>query len=353
MKKNWQNALLGPETPIFDALRVVDDASLKLALVVDKENKLLGVVTDGDVRRGILEGVPLHDPVSMIMNGSPQTASVNDDTDFLKTFMRNQGIDHLPVLDIEGHVVGLELLSELLTSEPLPGCVVLMAGGLGSRLHPLTSDCPKPLLPIGEKPLLETIIREMCTQGFQRFYITINYLGEKVRDYFGDGSSLGVEICYIEEESRLGTAGALSLLPTEEEHPIVIVNGDVLTKLNFRHLLQFHHESRARATMCVSHYDFTVPYGVARVRDRQLVAIDEKPELKYLVNAGIYAVDADVVSELKKGERQDMTDVFNRLIADRDTAVVFPIREYWIDIGRASDLELARTDFEKFFGENQ
>lgn len=349
MRQNWQQALISPETPIIEALRVVDNSSLKVALVVDKRHRLLGIVTDGDVRRGILEGIPVEDPVSLIMNSSPRTASVNDSAEFLAAFMRNQDIEHLPILDVEGRVVGLEILTDLLTGGELPNWAVLMAGGRGDRLQPLTDECPKPLLPVGEKPLLETIIQEMCSQGFKKFFISINYLGEQVKEYFGDGSRLGVQLSYIEEEGKLGTAGALSLLPGVPSDPLVIVNGDVLTKLNFQHLLQFHQQSDADATMCVSEYRLKVPYGVANVRGRKLVSIDEKPEFRYLINAGIYVVEPKIVDSIKERQPLDMTDLFNRLLKNDQRAVVFPIREYWLDIGRLTDLELARGEFEEVF----
>jgi dTDP-glucose pyrophosphorylase len=349
MTLSWQQSLIDPEAPILEAIRVVDHAQHKVAIVVDKETKLLGVVTDGDIRRGILAGVSLEDPVSEIMNARPRAASVNDSPEFLVAVMRSQSVRHLPIIDFDDRVVGFETLEESDPVTELPNPVVLMAGGQGMRLRPLTREAPKPLLPVGERPILETIIHEMTVQGFRNFVISIRYLGDKIREHFGTGDRLGVRIRYIEESERLGTAGCLALLSEVGGESIVVANGDVLTKLEFRSLLKYHAESGACATLCVSEHSMALPYGVVTVEDRRLRSIAEKPDFRYLANAGIYVLSPDVLSLIPKKQPYDMTSLFARLISEKRKVFAFPIREYWTDVGRVSDLDRAGGDFQKFF----
>lgn len=349
MTPNWHHSLVDSKAPVLDAISVVDHAPYKVAVVVDKESKLLGVITDGDVRRGILAGISLDDPVTEIMNARPRAASVNDSAEFCTAVMRSQHIRHLPIIDFDNRVVGLETLGEADLSSDLANPVVLMAGGLGTRLRPLTGASPKPLLPVGERPMLETILLEMASQGFREFFISLQYLGEQIREHFEDGEKFGVRISYLEEREQLGTAGALRLLPTEPQDPVVVANGDVLTKLDFRRLLDYHAQNDACATMCVNEHTLTVPYGVVGVEERRLCSIEEKPDVRHLVNAGIYVLSPEVVSLIPQGERYDMTTLFSRLIAEQRNAVAYPIREYWTDVGRPVDLERAKGTFRQFF----
>jgi NDP-sugar pyrophosphorylase family protein len=224
-----------------------------------------------------------------------------------------------------------------------------MAGGLGSRLRPLTDDTPKPLLKIGGKPVLEIIIDNFLAQGFRRFFISINYKSEQIRDHFADGSEWGAEIRYLEEDRRLGTAGSLALIEEPPAAPFVVMNGDLLTKVSFQNLMDFHAEQRSVATMCVREYDFQVPFGVVETDHTKIISIEEKPRQRFLVNAGIYVLNPEALGFISDDTSQDMTYVFESLIkADMETAV-FPIREYWLDIGRLDDFEQANSDFENLF----
>jgi NDP-sugar pyrophosphorylase family protein len=227
--------------------------------------------------------------------------------------------------------------------------VVLMAGGLGSRLRPLTDECPKPMLRVGNKPLLETIIETFIEQGFRRFFISVNYMADTIKEYFGDGSRWGAEIQYLEETSRLGTAGALSLLPEKPQAPLLVMNGDLLTKINFRQLLDFHREHHAQGTMCVREYEFQVPYGVVKMDHHRITGFEEKPIQRYFVNAGIYVLEPQALQHIPHGVFFDMPSLFQTLMADRQEAVVFPIREYWLDIGHMADYDRANGEFARNF----
>jgi NDP-sugar pyrophosphorylase family protein len=225
-----------------------------------------------------------------------------------------------------------------------------MAGGLGKRLGSLTQSCPKPLLKIGGTPILEIIVNRLAEQGFRKLFISVNYRGEMIEDHFGDGARWTADIQYLREPERLGTAGALSLLPERPPQPFVVMNGDLLTKLNLKHLLDFHREHRAKATMCVREYQFQVPFGVVQADEHRLLGIDEKPTHRFLVNAGIYALDPDVLDLVPKNQMFDMPHLFEKLVATGHETMAFPIREYWMDIGRMDDLEQAASEYCEIFG---
>jgi NDP-sugar pyrophosphorylase family protein len=246
-------------------------------------------------------------------------------------------------------VVGLESMMDLLAREALPNAVVLMAGGRGQRLKPLTDLCPKPLLRIGDKPILEIILENFVSQGFRNFFISVNYMAEKVEGHFGDGARFGANITYLRENEPLGTAGALTMLP-ELDLPFLVMNGDLLTKVNFAHLLDFHTEKKAAATMCVRPYTSQIPYGVVHVDEHKLVRIEEKPTQTVFVNAGIYALSPQALAHIPVGRPFDMPALFESLMAKGQKTLAFPVREYWIDIGRVGDYEQAQTDYTRHFG---
>lgn len=348
--KMWKNVLVLPDTSIREAIRIIDQGALKIALVVDENNRLVGTVSDGDIRRGILKGCELDNPVRMIMNISPSVAKTKDGREEILALMRQKQVYQIPVVDVEGKLVGLEVIESILAVPPRDNWVVLMAGGLGSRLKQLTADTPKPLLKVGNKPILETILASFVEQGFSKFFISVNFKSELIESHFGDGSRWGVEIEYLREDKKLGTAGALTLLPASTSNPILVMNGDVLTKVNFQHLLDFHAEHEAAATMCVREYDFQVPYGVVRLDNHRITAIEEKPVQRFFVNAGIYVMEPQVIGLLQHGQYTDMPTLFEILISKGGEAAVFPLREYWLDIGRIDDFERANGEFDKVFG---
>ncbi len=317
---------------------------MQIALVVDGDNHLLGTVTDGDVRRGILRGVALNETVDKIMNPNPSVCREDDAREAILTRMEIRNLRHMPVVDKAGRVVRLETHDELLAPKERDNLVVLMAGGLGVRLRPLTENCPKPMLKIGGRPILETILLNFIEYGFRRFYLSVNYMSEAITEYFGDGSRWGVDIRYLRESQKLGTAGALSLLPERPNSPILVMNGDLLTKVNFTQLVDFHGAHRSKATMCVREYDFQVPYGVVKMDHHSITAIEEKPVQTFFVNAGIYMLEPEILDMIPKSDFFDMPTLFDRLIADRSKTIAFPVREYWLDIGHVEDFERANLE---------
>jgi dTDP-glucose pyrophosphorylase len=347
--KRWNRTIISSESTVREAIEIIDAAGLQIALVVDENKRLLGTVTDGDIRRAVLRGLSLDEPATQVMNPNPATAREQDDRDTLLALMRHRRIHQVPVLDATWRVVGLEVIDDLLKPRPRTNGVVLMAGGLGSRLRPLTDECPKPLLRVGPKPILETILEAFVQHGFNRFYLSVNYMAGKVQDHFGDGSQWGVEISYLREDKRLGTAGALSLLPERPSEPLIVMNGDLVTRLNFAHLLDFHTQHGAVATMCVREYHMQVPYGVIETRNNRILDIREKPTERYLVNAGVYVLQPDALELIPEGEPSDMPDLFKQLIKRGKETAVFPIREYWMDIGRAEDFDRATVQFDEVF----
>jgi dTDP-glucose pyrophosphorylase len=347
--KDWKKALIVSSMSIRTAIVTIDASALQIAMVVDEHNRLLGTVTDGDIRRGILKGLSLDDTVQHIMNDTPTTARAYDGRETVLALMKNKSLHHIPILDDDGRVVGLEVLDELIQGQQQDNPVLLMAGGLGRRLQPLTNECPKPLLKVGGKPILEIILENFVEQGFNRFFISVNYKAEMIESYFGNGSRWGISLSYLREQERMGTAGALSLLPGGLTQPLIVMNGDLLTRINFRQLLTFHAEHHAQATMCVRDYDFQVPYGVVKIEKHRLIGIEEKPVHHCFVSAGIYILQPDVISLIPRNTFFDMPELFAEMIRQHKETAVFPIREYWLDIGRMDDFERAVGEYERYF----
>jgi dTDP-glucose pyrophosphorylase len=336
---------IGPNGHIADAAKILEANIQKICFVVDNDDVLLGTITDGDIRRGLLKGNAFDAPAKNIMNASPRTFTEDHDRSALRTMMLDQGILHVPIIDEHQHFIGLVTLDELMLDESHnDNWVVLMAGGLGERLRPLTEKTPKPLLQIGEKPLLQSILESFIEQKFRNFYIAVNYRAEDIKNYFGDGSAWNVNIQYLEEKERMGTAGALALLPATPTRPVIVMNGDLVTRTSFTELLKFHDEQKSSATMCVREYDFQVPFGVISIEDNRITSIDEKPIHRFFVNAGIYVLEPEIVAATSGTSRIDMTQIFDCLVAEDDATAVFPIHEYWLDIGRLDDLERAKSD---------
>ncbi len=342
---------IGPSASIRDAIQVIDAGGFQIALVVGPARRLLGTVTDGDVRRGILAGCALTEPVTAVMNANPKTATLADGRERILDLMRRRRIHQVPVLGTDGVVLGVEILDELLQPEPLSNPVILLAGGKGTRLRPITEDIPKPLVPVGDRPILERIVETLRDHGFRNFWMALNYKGHMIREHFGDGSNFGVRIQYLEESEPLGTAGALGLLPEAPTESFLVMNGDLLTAVNPRNLLEFHDSQGAAATMCVREFDFQVPYGVVDLDGHTFLGVDEKPVQRFFVNAGIYALSPNVLDLVPAGEPLNMTELFARIKARGDSAAVFPVREYWLDIGQLKDLERARGEVGGLFEE--
>ncbi|MGR5064415.1 nucleotidyltransferase family protein [Photobacterium sp. DNB22_13_2] len=342
----WKSVAIMPKHTIRDALEIINREALRVALVVDDEQRLIGVVTDGDIRRGLLKNLSLSDSVSLVMNEKPMTAKLGTSREVLLALMEKKGILSIPLVDSFGKLAGLETLHTALLQPKYDNPVFLMAGGFGTRLRPLTDTCPKPMLKIGNKPILETVIRSFIKAGFVNFYISTHYMSEQIQAHFGDGSELGVKITYIHEDEPLGTGGALGLLPPDlpEGLPLIMMNGDVLTKVDFQHLLNFHLQNEADATMCVHEYDYQIPYGVINGEGNRITSMVEKPIQRFYVNAGIYVVSPEVIRSVPKNHRVDMPTLLEQHMKKRENVLMFPIHEYWLDIGRMEDFNRAQAD---------
>ena len=342
---DWSKTLVVSTSTLEVAINAISNSSMRIALIVDQEKKLCGTITDGDVRRALLRHMNMKSIVTEIMNSEPIVASSTDDHDTLLSMMKSRDILHVPIVDNMDRVIGLETLQRLVENVKYDNPVFLMAGGFGTRLQSLTKDTPKPLLNVGNRPILETILIQFVDAGFHNFFISTHYKAEMIREYFGDGSNWGVNIQYVHESEPLGTAGALGLLPLRSPGlPILMMNGDLLTKVNFEHLLDFHSEQGGLATMCVREYDFQVPYGVVTIDNQYINMIKEKPIHKFFVNAGIYVLELDLLDELNGAVYLDMPNLFEAYIEQGDQINAFPIHEYWLDIGRMEEYERANQE---------
>lgn len=337
MLKDWKNIVFKESISIIDAIGVIDKQATGFCVVVDEAGQLVGTVTDGDIRRGMLKGIDLQESLQTIMFRSPVTMRSTDDVTAQFARWKTEGINYIPVVDEDKKVVGLEIREGHNLEDVKPHMVVLMVGGRGERLRPLTDNCPKPLLKIGDKPILEIILEGLIKSGFREFYFAINYKGDMIRDYFGDGSKWNVSVRYLEEQMPLGTAGALGLIKEELSEPVLVMNGDLMTTTNYSHLIEFHEKQDACATMCLREYSYALPFGQVTTEHALITGITEKPEQRVYVNAGIYVITPRILSEISAEEYLDMPDLFNRLIERGERAAAFLLREEWFDIGRHSE----------------
>ncbi len=338
-------------TTIREALRIIDLGAMKIALIIDESGKLIGTLSDGDIRRGLLKNLNMDDSIESIYNRNPIFCSINDPKNKVIQTALSRKIYQIPLVDERGQVVKLAEIDHLIRKEIKPNTVVIMAGGKGQRLLPLTQNTPKPMLPVGGKPILETLIHRLQGHGFSRILLSINFHGEQIKAHFGDGRKYGVSIEYIEEKQKMGTAGSLGLIDHQLHEPILVMNGDILTNVNFENLLDFHIQAEAVATMCIREYGLEVPYGVVRLNKNNIIAIEEKPVQQFYVNAGIYVLNPDVLDYIPKGKAIDMTGVFEKLVLEQSLTVSFPIREFWMDIGKLEDYNRANHEYYKVFNE--
>jgi dTDP-glucose pyrophosphorylase/CBS domain-containing protein len=343
--QSWRKTLLKPTDTVTSVIQCLERAGMQIALVVDEQGKLLGTITDGDIRRALVRPLGMNALAGDIMFAKPVTASAGDSRETILGEMKNAQVLQVPILDAGGCVVGLETLQHLLTDEKIDTPVCLMAGGFGMRLLPLTNRTPKPLLKVGSKPILETVLTQFIKAGFHNFYISIHYKGDMVQRHFGDGKKWGVNIHYLHEQKPLGTAGGLGLLPKSlPDSKIIVMNGDLITNLDLNHVLQFHSEEGGVATLCVREYDFQVPYGVVKVKENRAQGIQEKPIHSFFVSAGIYVLSSALVKNIEKNCYLDMPKFLEQQIVSGERVSVFPVHEYWIDIGCAEEYERAKKD---------
>jgi dTDP-glucose pyrophosphorylase len=348
---HWNNIVISPSTSIMATIEIIDKAGLRAAIVVDEQKHLLGMVTDGDIRRSILKKIELNEPIHKIMNTQPTVARADDSRETMLATLQSLSLFHLPIINEERTLVGFETLDNLLKVPRRDNLVVVMAGGMGKRLHPITVDCPKPMIKVGNKPVLEILIENFIKHGFHRFCLAVNYKSEMIKEYFGTGERWDVSVEYVQENQRLGTAGALSILNNIPEQPFFVINADVITNVDFKSLLQFHLENSVEATMCIREQEHTILYGVVERREEShlLKNIIEKPVSQFFVNAGIYVLDPSVLGLLAKEVFCDMPNLLMTCLEQDYRVGTYPIKEYWLDIGRHQDLERAHQDFEKVF----
>ena len=340
---------LSINSTIKDALQTINNGGLQIAIVVDENDALVGTVTDGDIRRGLLNGLDLNSSVSLVVHKSPSIASVGDTKESILKIALAKKLHKIPLVDELGKLVGIEDIEDIIKPVGKTNRVILMVGGLGTRLRPLTQDTPKPMLKVGNKPILQTIVEKFAEYGFVNITMCVNFNASIIRDYFGDGKEFGVNIDYVLEQKRMGTAGALSLLKERPSEPFFVMNGDLLTNVNFEHILNYHTLNKATATMCVREYDYEVPYGVVKMNDNKIIEIAEKPVQKFFVSAGIYMLSPEILDIIPQDEFYDMPTLFEKAIAQDKNVISFPIHEYWIDIGRLEEYQKANEEYAKVF----
>ena len=330
------------ETTIKQALKVISDGTLRIAVVVDKKDKLIGILTDGHIRRGFLKGLNLDSPIKSIIFKKPIVVKKNETNEKLLKMALSEKIYQIPVVDKNKRVIGIHVLDELIKFKNKVNKVIIMAGGEGMRLRPLTKNIPKPMLKIGSKPILQRIIERFRASGYTNIVLCVNYKSEVIQNYFGLGNKFGVNIEYIHEKKKMGTAGALSLLKTKPKEPFFVINGDLMINLDFEKMIDFHNENNADATMCVSEYNFELPYGEVKLNNEEVISIKEKPIQKMFVNAGIYILEPDCL-ELVPKKYYDMPSLFKKMITHKRKIISFPLQEYWLDIGRLDDYNKAKS----------
>ncbi len=349
-KKEILKCLINENSNIKDVISAIEAGGLRIALIINSDNKFIGTICDGDIRRGLLKGFTLESPITKIINKNSIKASPDSSKKSISRMMEENGISQIPILSFENELVGLEISDDLLPKSSQlinPNYALLMAGGRGVRLKPITNDLPKPLIPINGKPILEIILEQCIDSGIRNFYISVHYLAEKIINYFGDGSKWNVNINYIREDKPLGTAGALNLLPEEFKDPIILINGDVLTKTKFQEVLKYHYINSADLTICAREYVLESPYGVIEVDGIKFNSIIEKPTFRQLVNAGIYVINPSVIKLVKTNSFLDMPELLSICKKDKGKIIVYPVHEYWLDIGKPEALEKANYDWQK------
>lgn len=343
----WQQAVLPARSTIEQAIRNLDQVAIKIVLVVNEKGELVGTISDGDIRRGLLKGLDLNSPIASVIHRNALVVPPEMGRELVMQLMLVNKIQQIPVVDEQQHVVGLHLWDEITTLPTRSNLMVIMAGGMGTRLRPHTKNCPKPLLLVAGKPMLEHIIERAKSEGFSHFVLAIHYLGHMIEDHFGNGQRLGVQIDYLREQSPLGTAGALGLLNPRPEAAFVVTNGDVITDIRYGELLDFHIRHDSAATMAVRVHEWQHPFGVVHTQGVEIVGFEEKPVARSHINAGVYALDPNALSLLSTDDHCDMPTLFERLQAKSKRTVAYPMHEPWLDVGRPDDLVVARANLSK------
>lgn len=339
----WRRAILSPEATLHAAIQLLNEVAIKIVLVCDVQGCLLGTISDGDIRRGLLRGLSLPSPVTDVIRRNPLVVPEGMSRELVFQLMAANKVQQIPVVDAEGRPVGLHLWDQMTTPVERDNMMVIMAGGMGTRLRPYTEACPKPMLPVAGRPMLEHIIERSHQEGFRHFVLAIHYLGHMIEDHFGDGSRLGVRIDYLRENAPLGTAGALSLLSPWPDLPFIVTNGDVMTDIRYGELLDFHSRQQAAATMAVRLHEWQHPFGVVQMDGVNIIGFEEKPIARTHINAGVYALSPAALQALEPEQRCDMPGLFEKLQSSGLRTVAYPMHEPWLDVGRPDDLKAANA----------
>lgn len=340
----WSSAMLPISSTIQDAIQNLNVSSMQIVLVIDEHGKLLGTVTDGDIRRGLLRGLDLRAGIDQILFRNPLVAPPEMSREMIRHLMRANRLLQMPIVDVHRRVVGLHLWNDIIAQPERDNLMVIMAGGMGTRMRPFTENCPKPMLAVAGKPMLEHIIERAKSEGFRHYFFAVRYLAHVIEDYFGDGSKWNVRISYLHEDAPLGTAGALGLLDPIPTEPIVVTNGDVLTDVRYGEIVDFHHCHQAVATMAVRLHEWQHPFGVVQTEGVRIIGFEEKPIVRTHVNAGIYVLGAEALRLIPSGKPTDMPDVFESLRLRGERIIAYPMHEVWMDVGRPDDLIKVRND---------
>lgn len=347
-KDSCINCLVIDKEDIRRVISAIDKGGLRIALILNNKGQLIGTISDGDIRRGLLKGLTLDSSLLQIINKNCLKANLKTNRSQITKMMRENAISQIPIVSEDNVFIGLEISDDLLPNSgksSIPNYALLMAGGRGSRLSPITDNCPKPLLPINEKPILEIILEQCIQSGIRNFFISVHYLAEKIINYFEDGSKWDVNITYLHEDSPLGTAGALKLLPSDFQKSIVLINGDVLTKINYQNLLKYHAINSADITICAREQILSSPYGVIEVDGIDFKSMVEKPSFRQLVNAGIYVLKPTSIALVRKEDYLDMPDLIDIAKKRQKKIIVYPMHEYWLDIGKPEALNKAHFEW--------
>jgi dTDP-glucose pyrophosphorylase len=339
----WKKAILPPSSTIQDAATNLESSSMQIVLVVGKNDELIGTVSDGDIRRGLLQKKLINDPITSITQINPLVVPGNFDRKTVLSIMETNKIHQIPIVNGDNKVIGLHLWDQVITPIKRSNIMVIMAGGMGARMRHHTEAFPKPMLKLGGKPMLQHIIERGKSEGFRRFVISLNYLGHIIQDYFRSGENFDVEICYTHEETPLGTAGALSLINPLPDEPFVVTNGDVITDIRYGKVLDFHNQHKAVATMAVRLHEWQNPFGVVKLDGLRITGFKEKPVDRSYINAGVYVLDPKSLASLTKGAICDMPTLFQRLGQKKLATVAYAMHEEWIDVGQPGDYELAEN----------
>lgn len=344
MKTNatsWRKTILSASASVRDVIDCMNASSLRIVLVVNERDELDGTISDGDVRRGLLKGLTLDSPIESVIHHGALVVPPTMGREMVLQLMVANKIQQIPVVDEQQRVMGLHVWDEITTPPVRSNRLVIMAGGKGTRLRPFTENCPKPLVTVAGKPMLEHIIERAKFEGFSDFVLAIHHFGHMIEEHFGDGSKFGVGIEYLREEAPLGTAGALSLLSPRPDEPFMVTNGDVVTDIRYGDLIDFHLRHEAAATMAVRTHEWQHPYGVVQTRGVDIVGFEEKPIARSHINAGVYVLSPEALDELDRGATCDMPTLFERLQARARRTVAYPMHEPWLDVGHPDDLEKA------------